>query len=144
MKSEKNKLSSALKAAEKDIAKFKETQQTLLIENDDLKCKLNVVNDIMKSKDSEITDAAKEKTKLKHENQNLQREVTTVTSKYEKDLKNAHINFQCHLCDQNVEGHSQMRLHVREKHSCDCESQTESAVPTIENKIVKDEAKNPI
>ena len=42
VKSEKNKLSSALKAAEKDIAKFKETQQTLLIENDDLKCKLNV------------------------------------------------------------------------------------------------------
>ena len=71
MKSENNKFSSALKGAEKDIEKSKETQQTLLKENDDLKCKLNVVDALMKSKDSEITAAAKENTKLKHENQNL-------------------------------------------------------------------------
>jgi hypothetical protein len=119
-KGEKSKLSSALKAAETEMDKSKQTQQTLLIENDGLKCKLNVINDLMNSKDSEITAAAKENTKLKHE-----REVTTVIANHERDIEKAQKKFQCHLCDQYVEGQLKMRLHVGEKHCCDCESQTD-------------------
>ena len=106
------------------MEKSKETLQTLLHANDYLKCKLNAINDLMKSKDSEITARAKENTKLKHDIQNLQREVTTVKDNHERDLENAQKKFQCHLCDQYVEGQVQMRLHVGEKHCCDSESQT--------------------
>jgi hypothetical protein len=125
VKGEKSKLSSALKAAETEMEKSRQTQQTLLIENDDLKCKLNVINDLMNSKDSEITAAAKENTKLKHEIHNLQGEVTTVLANHERDIEKAQKTFQCHLCDQYVEGQLKMRLHVGEKHCCDCESQTD-------------------
>ena len=45
LKAEKNKLNSAIKVAETELERHKETQQTLLVENGDLKCKL-------KSKDS--------------------------------------------------------------------------------------------
>ena len=125
VKGEKNKISSALKAAETEVEKSKETLQTLLTGNDGLKCKLNAINELMKSKDLKMTAAVKENTKLKHEIQNLQREATTVKDNHERDLENAQKGFQCHLCDQYVEGHFKMRLHVGEKHCCDCESQTE-------------------
>ena len=68
MKRERNKLNSALKAAETKIDESKDTSRTLLIENEDLKCQLNEVTNLMKSKDSDILASAREKTILKNKN----------------------------------------------------------------------------
>ena len=57
--------------------------------------------------------------------QNLQKEVTIVKTSHERDLEKAQEKFKCHICDQYLEGQLQMRLHVGEKHCCDCESQTD-------------------
>ena len=104
VKAEKNKLT--LKVAKTELERCKETQQTLIIENGDLKCKL-------KSKDSEITAVAKENTKLKSEIRNLQKEVTTVKTSHERDLEKAQEKFKCHICDQYLEGQLQIYLYFK-------------------------------
>ena len=127
VKSERNKLNSALKAAETEIDKSQETNQTLLNENENLKCQLNELNNLMKSKDSEIAAYARENSNLNHKIENLQVEVTANMAKHEKDTQSLQKNFQCHLCDQSVGGHLQMKLHVREKHCSEFGNQTELA-----------------
>ena len=137
VKSERNKFNSALKAAEAKIDESKETSRKLLSENEALKCQLNEASHIMKSKDSEITASAKEKTILKREIENLQVKVNVIMAKHEKEIMKVQKNFQCHLCDQTVEDHLKMKVHIREKHSIEFGNQTELAID--ENEAIFEE-----
>ena len=128
VKSERNKLNYAHKADETEISESKERIHTLLSENEDLKTELNTMNSLMKSRDSEIAASATEKTILNQTIANLEVEVTAKMANHEKDTKSLQNDFKCYLCDQTVQGHFKMKLHIREKHSSDFGNQTELVI----------------